>query len=104
MKITVTPYLSSILFCTWGAQGATCLQSATNQILSAPALNINQVVDTVGAGDTFTAGVMYGLSHGFDMMDVLTFACELAGRKVAQTGFDGLRQQLDARWNDFLCE
>ncbi|KAI8579028.1 hypothetical protein K450DRAFT_243519 [Umbelopsis ramanniana AG] len=94
----------SILFCTWGAQGATCLQRATNQILSAPALNIDQVVDTVGAGDTFTAGVIYGLSHGFNVLDVLTFSCELAGRKVAQTGFDQLKQQLDARWNKALDE
>jgi ketohexokinase len=67
-------------------------------------LAIDQVVDTVGAGDTFTAGVIYGLSHGFDLLDVLKFSCELAGRKVAQTGFDGLKQQMDSTWNNVLCD
>jgi ketohexokinase len=47
----------------------------------------------VGAGDTFIAGMLYGLTcHGedWDILRKLEFANELAGRKVAQEGFSGL--------------
>lgn len=48
---------------------------------------------TIGAGDTFIAGMLYGLICHHDTWTVshkLDFANELAGRKVAQEGFAGL--------------
>ncbi len=48
---------------------------------------------SIGAGDTFIAGMLYGLTcHAEDWkLDLkLDFANELAGRKVAQEGFVGL--------------
>jgi ketohexokinase len=48
---------------------------------------------TIGAGDTFIAGMMYALiEHGEDwpLLQKLDFANELAGRKVMQEGFSGL--------------
>jgi len=52
-------------------------------------------VDTVGAGDTFIAGVIYGLSLGVAPESVLRFACELAGHKCTQIGFDGLVDKMN---------
>ena len=48
---------------------------------------------TIGAGDTFTSGILYSLlCHGddWDLSHKLSFANELAGRKVMQEGFSGL--------------
>ena len=48
---------------------------------------------TVGAGDTFIAGMLFGLTcraADWDLDRKLRFACELAGRKVGQEGFGGL--------------
>jgi ketohexokinase len=47
-------------------------------------------VDTLGAGDTFTAGVISGYLAGLDADAILARACGLAGRKCGQYGFDGL--------------
>jgi ketohexokinase len=47
----------------------------------------------VGAGDTFIAGMLYGLlDHATDwpLSRKLRFATEIAGRKVLQEGFAGL--------------
>lgn len=47
----------------------------------------------IGAGDTFIAGMLYGLMcHGgdWDLLQKLEFANRLAGCKVAQDGFSGL--------------
>lgn len=48
---------------------------------------------TIGAGDTFTAGILYSfLAHDRDwtLSQKLGFSSELAGRKVIQEGFKGL--------------
>ncbi|GES96557.1 pfkB family kinase [Rhizophagus clarus] len=66
------------LFCTWGSSGAMCYHNPTRKLFTASALPIQSVVDTVGAGDTFSAGVIYGLTQGMTPEGCLKFACELA--------------------------
>ncbi|CAG8615351.1 3539_t:CDS:2 [Ambispora leptoticha] len=75
---------TAYLFCTWGNSGASCFHNPTQKLFIAPALPIPSVVDSVGAGDTFIAGVIYGLTQGMPPERCLKFACELAGRKCAQ--------------------
>jgi ketohexokinase len=51
------------------------------------------LISTIGAGDTFIAGILYGLfynAQNWDLRKLLQFANELAGRKVTQQGFSGL--------------
>jgi ketohexokinase len=52
--------------------------------------------DSVGAGDTFVAGMLYGMfvQKGWNMDQRLLFANELAGRKVYQEGFKGLGEAM----------
>jgi len=52
------------------------------------------VVDSVGAGDTFNAAFIHATSSGGDTQKALHFACEVAGLKVAQVGFEGLHEKL----------
>ena len=54
------------------------------------------VTDTVGAGDTFTAGMLYGMfmQESWNIDQRLNFANELAGRKVYQEGFKGLGEAM----------
>jgi ketohexokinase len=51
-----------------------------------------EIVDTVGAGDTFIAGMLYCLTHRSEttLEQKLQYAVEIASRKVYQDGFQGL--------------
>ncbi|OJD11982.1 hypothetical protein AJ78_07353 [Emergomyces pasteurianus Ep9510] len=91
---------TSILCCTWGEHGAACLDRRTMEYIHSPAYIDTQrpVIDTIGAGDTFIAGMLYNLiSHyekdevGLDLRQMLDFSNRLAGHKVVQEGFEGLR-------------
>ncbi|CAI2176206.1 9622_t:CDS:2 [Funneliformis geosporum] len=86
------------LFCTWGSSGAMCFHNPTRKLFTAPALPIASIVDSVGAGDTFTAGIIYGLIQGMTPEGCLRFACELAGRKCAQVGFDGVVEKISSEY------
>ncbi|KAJ5676078.1 pfkB family kinase [Penicillium macrosclerotiorum] len=52
----------------------------------------------IGAGDTFIAGMLYALNcknEEWDLAKKLSFANQIAGRKVAQEGFSGLGRALE---------
>lgn len=60
-----------------------------------PLPNCNPIVETVGAGDTFNAGVIFGLSQGLDVLAAGKLGNTVAGRKCMQTGFEGLWRTQD---------
>ena len=86
MREKVSPRL---LICPWSAEGAFAL-SAENELFTAPAFLPSPVVDTIGAGDVFNAGMIHGLLNQLGLDLSLEAACRLAGRKCGQEGFDGL--------------
>lgn len=53
-----------------------------------PAMKPELIVDTLGAGDTFNAGLLDALSRGRSMEQALIQGADLAGRKCAVYGFD----------------
>ncbi|KAF2665943.1 putative PfkB family kinase [Microthyrium microscopicum] len=84
-----------LLCCTWGMQGASVFEPATEAYYHRAAWvsKDSQVVDTIGAGDTFIAGMLYSYlapNNNWPVSQKLEFANELAGRKVVQEGFAGL--------------
>jgi len=82
------------LICAWGSHGAYALDT-DNISLYSPACPPPQVVDTLGAGDTFNAGIIHGLCQKNDLATTLHAACRLAGRKCGQIGLTGLGKNHD---------
>ncbi len=77
------------LLCTWGDQGAWCLPR-DGDLIHEPAVPVARVVDTVGAGDTFIAGMIHARLHDSPWPTALAAANALAAHKCAQFGFAGL--------------
>jgi len=76
----------SVVWVTRGERGATAFSSAGHVDVSAPAVD---VVDTIGAGDTFAAGLITGwLRWGDDWAKVGTFAAQLAAGTTSRRGAD----------------
>ncbi|KAI1342262.1 Ribokinase-like protein [Xylariaceae sp. FL0016] len=84
------------LLCTWGSEGASCLSLPSGNTVSCRATEPGQkirVVDTLGAGDTFIAGMLFALlchDQDWSIDTKLTFAVQLATCKVQQEGFDDI--------------
>lgn len=73
--------------CTWGDAGAYGL-NRDGQIHHSPAFPPPRLVDTLGAGDTFNAGMINALVNNMDFETALINACKLAGHKC---GIEGLK-------------
>ncbi|NP_001002636.1 ketohexokinase [Danio rerio] len=77
------------LICAWAEKGADAM-GPDGVIIHSDAFPPEQLVDTLGAGDTFNASVLYSLSKGGSLQDALTFGCQIAGKKCGVHGYDGI--------------
>ncbi len=77
----------SQVICTWGEAGAYAV-GPEGQVLYQPARPPPAVVETVGAGDTFNAGVIHRLAAGGTLDDAVAQGCRLAGSKCGRIGFE----------------
>lgn len=77
------------LICAWAEQGADAL-GPDGKVLHSDAFPPPRVVDTLGAGDTFNASVIFSLAQGKTMQEALRFGCQVAGKKCGLQGFDGI--------------
>ena len=76
----------------WGSAGAWCRdRQGRLHFHAAPS---TEVVDSLGAGDTFNAGVIHGHLSGWALPRILEGAVTLASAKCAREGFDGLAEVL----------
>ena len=77
----------------WGDRGAYGKPRRGDHCYS-PSFPQPKVIDTLGAGDTFNAGVIHAMANGEGLGAALKFACELAGAKCGIEGLD-LRDPLN---------
>ncbi len=77
------------LICAWGESGAFGVDTQGNGY-HAPAHPPARVVDTLGAGDVFNAGIIDALVQGKGLEAALHDATLLAGKKCGIYGLDGL--------------
>ncbi|XP_013402129.1 ketohexokinase isoform X2 [Lingula anatina] len=82
---------SSVIICAWGESGA-CAKPKHGPIVASPIFPPEGgVVDTLGAGDSFNAGVIFALSRGKMLQEAVSFGCLVAGKKCGFRGFEGLK-------------
>ncbi|KAM6407325.1 ketohexokinase isoform 1-T1 [Pluvialis apricaria] len=77
------------LICAWAEAGADAV-GPDGELVHSDAFPPETLVDTLGAGDTFNAAVIFALSAGKSLQDALTFGCRIAGKKCGIQGFDGI--------------
>ncbi|BBP43997.1 PfkB family carbohydrate kinase [Thiosulfativibrio zosterae] len=76
------------LICTWGENGA-WFSSPNQTVNHHPAQQI-KVIDSLGAGDVFNAGVINALAAGKALAYAVKDGSDLAARKCQQIGLDNL--------------
>ncbi|KFO53828.1 Ketohexokinase, partial [Corvus brachyrhynchos] len=77
------------LICAWAEEGADAM-GPDGELVHSDAFPPETLVDTLGAGGTFNAAVIFALAEGRTLQDALTFGCQIAGRKCGIQGFDGI--------------
>ena len=81
-----------VVVCTRGSQGSWIADAGTvHEIAVSP---VERVVDTTGAGDLYAAGVLYGLTHGFDLEACGRLGALCAAEIISHVG---ARPQADLR-------
>jgi len=73
-----------ILCATLGAQGS--LIVTADETIEIPAVPVDNVVDTTGAGDQYAAGVLYGLTHGMSLLDSGMLGSKAAAEVISHVG------------------
>jgi len=76
-----------------GAEGA--LLASKAEIIRQPALPVKEVVDSIGAGDAFDAGVLYGELAGWKLKETAHFAAITAALTLGGAGGTQTAPSLD---------
>lgn len=87
--------VEATLYCAWGKAGGWAMDKE-GKLYQQPAWKPETVVDTLGAGDAFNAGIIDATLNDLPVEQVLAKACKVAGFKCGLHGFDGIGKVLEA--------
>ena len=73
-----------LVFTTLGARGS--LVAEGHQRREVPAVSVDRVVDTTGAGDLYASGVLFGLSRGVSLYDAARLGSVAAAEVIGHLG------------------
>ncbi len=73
-----------VVLLTLGNQGVLVAENGT--ISQVPAVEVTDVVDTTGAGDAFSVGVVAGMLEGLDWVQAARLGCAVAAIKIRHFG------------------
>lgn len=65
-------------------------KTTVDEVVTIPAYPPDAIVDTLGAGDTFCASVIFALVNGKELQEALRFGNKIAGSKIGFYGYDGI--------------
>ncbi|XP_055371360.1 ketohexokinase-like [Condylostylus longicornis] len=82
---------NNIIICTWSSEGSAVLDS-TNNYEIIPAFPPDNIIDTLGAGDSFCAAAIYALSNGENCFKSVEFGNRIAGFKLSFYGYDKISE------------
>lgn len=74
----------SLAVITHGSDG--CVIVTADEMLTVPAVPVDRVVDTTGAGDLFAAGFMYGYTNGADLAECGRLGSVAAAEVISHVG------------------
>lgn len=78
------------IICPWGSSATAALNSK-GELNVIKCEQVQQVIDSLGAGDTFIGGFIYATKHLYlKLPAAIKYANDLAGYKIQQRGFDHL--------------
>jgi len=75
---------SELAVITMGAQG--CVIITPDDVITAPAQPVDQVLDTTGAGDLFAAGFLYGFTRDRSLHECATLGAIAAAEVISHVG------------------
>ena len=87
------------LICTMGAKGSVIFTGAARHEI--PIVEAEKVVDPTGCGDAYRAGLLYGISQGWDWPSTGRLSALLGAIKIAQRGAQNhapTRAEIEARF------
>lgn len=90
-KIQSVAMPGAVVICPWGEAGASA-SDAEGRIVRSSAFPPSEVIDTLGAGDTFNAATIFALFNGRPLQESISFGCKIAGAKVGVRGWEPLRE------------
>lgn len=87
LKRTHQQFPEKRLICAWGDAGAFGIDS-NGELYHSPPCPPENIIDTLGAGDTFNASIINSLIKGLGLNDALSDGCRIAGQKCGHVGLD----------------
>lgn len=87
-KMSSNPKLNVI--CPWGKEDTACVDSSGNCFM-VPIYPTDKIIDTLGAGDTFCAALIFSLNKKKSLNESVEIGNKIAGIKLGFYGYDGLK-------------